>query len=64
MDQDKHLASSLGVVEAPGHFSTTDQSLKALAAHDTLSPNFVFPAEFLNGRVDEVDDVLVADIEP
>lgn len=52
----------LGVVDTPGDFITANLTLTALAAHHALSTNLSIVGELLDRCVDDIDDVLVADV--
>jgi hypothetical protein len=50
------------VVKSPAELHSTDQAPGALAPHHALGSNLAVVAESLNRLVDDVDDVLVADV--
>jgi hypothetical protein len=54
----------LSVVDAPGDIVSANSPLSTLAAHHALRANLAIVAELLDRSVDNINDVLVADVGP
>jgi hypothetical protein len=55
-------APDLSVIQSRLHTSLANKTRSALTIHLSLRSNLIEPCNFLDGRNDEVDDILVVDV--